>query len=163
MKKLVLALVLVVSSMTAVKAADVATKSWTDGIGVLPFAALDHPNFARPEWGAGVAIDYAVNAKVSLEAELTAFGTDSWGGNVVDRGVILGKYELLKAANNKLHVYGIAGGGYNLVNNNMLFTAGLGASFDVHKNISAFLDTRPYAEFGAGQGQSTRFGINVHF
>lgn len=159
-KNLLMAAILAFSLTT--NAADVA-KPWYSNIEVKTYAAVEHPNFDAPQLGAGVDIGLKLSAKVSLHVDAMALENDNWGGSTVDRVSLLGQYELLSSANNKLHVYGIAGAGHVFGPNNWLFTAGLGASYDITKNVEVFADGRPYAEFGGEQGISSRFGVGFSF
>lgn len=159
-KNLIMVSIVLAFSLTT-KAAD--SKPWYSNIEVKTYAAVEHANFDAPELGAGVDIGLKLSSKVSLHIDAMALEQDNWGGSSVDRVSLLGQYELLSSANNKLHVYGIAGAGHVFGPNNWLFTAGLGASYDITKNIEVFADGRPYAEFGGAQGISSRFGIGFQF
>ncbi len=155
---------LVIAMVLAIVNVNAAEKTpWYSNVGVKAYAALEHPQFDNPEWSGGVDVGFKLNDKVSLHADLMSFAYNEWRGSVVDRASLLGKYELFTSANKAFAIYGIAGGGYNLHTDNWLFTAGLGVSYDVTKNIQVFADSRPYAEFNANSGLSSRFGIGYNF
>lgn len=159
MKSLTIACIALMAAVFTSSAAE----PWYSRVGVKGYAALEHPNFDNPEWSAGVDIGVRLNNKVSLHADLTSFAYNEWGGSVVDRASLLGKYELFTSANKAFMVYGIAGGGYNLDSDNWLFRAGLGVSYDITKNIVVFADSTPYSEFNGNDGLSSRISIGYNF
>ena len=156
-------LILIVTAVLTVASVNAADDTLISKLGVKAYAALEHPQFDNPEWSAGVDVGFRLNEKVTLHADLMSFAYNEWRGSVVDRASLLGKYELFTSANKAFVVYGLAGGGYNLHSDNWLFTAGLGVSLDVTKNLQLFADSRPYAEFNANSGLSSRFGIGWNF
>lgn len=68
MKKLLLALALSPLILSAAEPAVPAakTKNWYDGLSLSPFGALNHPDFGRPVWGAGLDVGFDFNKIVSL-------------------------------------------------------------------------------------------------
>lgn len=132
-------------------------------VSVSAYGGVEHPNFSKPEWGAGLELSKALNKNVQLSVDIFSFETDNWRDQAVDRVSVLGQYELFQSANKSVGIYGLGGGGYNFRDENFLLTVGLGIGVNVTKHFSLFADSRTYSEFNGNPGQSSRAGISLSF
>lgn len=136
---------------------------WFSDVSVSVYGGVEHPEFSKPEWGAGFEAAVSPNDKVSILVDVFSFETDNWRDQTVDRVSLLGQYELFKSNNKRVNLYGIGGAGYNFREDNFLLSAGLGVGVNVYKGFSVFADSRVYSEFNASAGESSRFGISYSF
>lgn len=157
MKKLIVCL-LALCTVVTVKSA-----SFLDGVKVSPYAALEHPDFGAPQWGAGVDVGFELNKYVTLSADLMSLEQNSWGGSTIDRASLLATSSLFNSANKKFNIYGIGGGGFNFNTDNALFTVGLGVKYAFSKHVEVFADSRVYSEFKGDVGESSRMGLSYKF
>lgn len=161
MKNIILSIILSASTVLAAETVLVEKqiKPWYSDVSVSAYGGVEHPNFSKPEWGAGLELAVSPNDKVSILVDAFSFETDNWRDQTVDRVSLLGQYELFTSSNKKFNVYGIGGVGYNFREDNFLLSAGLGVGVNIWKGLSLFADSQTYSEFNSTPGQSSRGGF----
>lgn len=139
------------------------SKSWWTDFSVSPYGAVNHPNFGKPQYGAGLDVGYSINKTVSLHGTALAYESDRWGGSTIDEASVLFRADLIRASKERFVTYVLAGGDRDFERDDWAFGAGIGAELRLARNFSLGADSRIRAFFNHDKDLITRGFLSFRF
>lgn len=142
-------------------------KNFLESVNLGVVGAVRHVNIANEDshanLGAGLQLGLPVNKYVDLRVVALAYENNDWGDSVIDEVGFGGKVNLVKGLQEKLHLYGTGTGYRDFEADDWGFGVGLGAQYNITKNVYLGVGTEIRAWMDQKKDLLTLGSLNYKF